>query len=114
MVTSGVPLKDFSMKLHKTKAKQVLAKFVDTVILPQTPPFGKFLLTLSLLSLNNIPYLDFFCDQNGDIDLAKLKPNAEQALAAAGGSFLVPVLNWNFDQDDLNKIFSIAQEFAHE
>lgn len=113
MVTSGYP-KDTNMKLHKTKAKQVLVKFVDATILPQTPPFGKFLLTLSLLSLNDIPYLDFFCDQNGDIDLAKLKPNAEQALSAAGGSFLVPVLNWNFDKDDLNQIFSIAQEFAHE
>ena len=114
MVTSLVSIKETKMKLHKTKAKQVLVKFIDSTILPQTPPFGKFLLTLSLLSLNEIPYLDLFCDQNGDIDLAKLKPNAEQALAAAGGSFLVPILNWQFDAADLNQIFSIAQEFAHE
>ena len=51
-------------------------------------------------------------DSDKTIDLDKTYTNAKLALDKAGGSVVLPWINWRLDNDDLETLFSIARDKA--
>ena len=55
--------------------------------------------------------IDFLSD-NGNFDLDILHKNLQASLDAMNGVFTIPLINYNFDKQDLDKVFEYAKELA--
>lgn len=105
------------MKIHISKLKPVILDWLDEVVMPKSVGLQKFILVFSTLQMKNQidEYLNkaaIFADKDGYLDLEFTKENASTALEKAGGYITLPYINWNFDKDDLDKLFSLAQRYA--
>lgn len=107
------------MKIHVNELKPVALAWIEKVVYPKCAPFQIFGLcfTLAQMSGRIDQYMEqarIFADEEGNIDLAEAAANARTALKKAGGQITIPMLNWNFDGDDLESLLAIAKEHAHE
>ena len=55
--------------------------------------------------------IDFLSD-NGNFNLDTLHKNLQASLDAMNGVFTIPLINYNFDKQDLDKVFEYAKELA--
>lgn len=100
--------------------KPTLIDFVNEVILPKSTNWQIAFITFFLLQMNSrleeqiVSKAKIFADENGNIDLSAAQTNAREALKKAGGKINIPDINWDFDEDDLNKVFEIAKRKAKE
>lgn len=94
------------MKIRVDELLPLINKWVTTVIIPKSDSLQKGFITFLLLQRGNeIPErLKLFADKEGTIDTDNLKA----ALEAAGGKVTLPLINWDFDQADLDKLVEIA------
>ena len=53
-----------------------------------------------------------FLSDNGNFDLDTLHKNLQASLDAMNGVFTIPLINYNFDKQDLDKVFDYAKELA--
>lgn len=107
------------MKIHISKLKPVALSWIDKVVYPKCKPLQIFWLDFTLNQLGGkldqyTESAKIFADQDGNIDLSEAAANARTALKKAGGGFTIPVLNWDFDGDDLESLLAIAKEHAHD
>lgn len=107
------------MKIHISKLKPVALNWIDKVVYPKCDPLQIFGLCFVLAQMGGkldqyIESAKIFADQDGNIDLSEAAANARTALKKAGGSFTIPVLNWDFDGDDLEALLAIAKEHAND
>lgn len=54
----------------------------------------------------------FLADESGLFELEILQENLGKALAKIGGTYTIPLINYVFDQADLDVIFKFAKEHA--
>lgn len=54
----------------------------------------------------------FLADDNGMFELEILHQNLKTALDKMGGSYTVPLINYVFDNSDLDAVIECAREFA--
>lgn len=96
------------MKIQVSQSLPLITKWIDQVVMPRSTIIQKAAITLLLLQRGEeIPQmLAVFADKNGELDTDNLKAT----LAKVGGKIEIPYLNWNFDQDDLDKLIGIANE----
>lgn len=89
------------------KAQELLAAWVDEVIMPKSTPVQKAMITLALLQRGPdlASMLQPLADSKGFIN----SDNLIAALDKAGGSITIPYLNWVFDRDDLDKLIEKAK-----
>lgn len=94
------------MKIRVDELLPLINKWVDAVIMPKSEGLQKGFVKFWLLQRGNeIPeFLKSFADKEGTIDTDNLKV----ALEAAGGKVTLPLINWDFDQADLDKLVEIA------
>lgn len=107
------------MKIHVNELKPVALEWIDKIVYPKCEPLQIFGLCFILAQMGGKldQYMEpakIFADQDGNIDLTEAAANARTALKKAGGRVTIPVLNWNFDGDDLESLLAIAKEHAHE
>ena len=105
------------MKIHISKLKNVALNWLDEVIMPKSSGLQKFVLVFSTLQMKDqidelINKAALFADKDGYLDLEVTKANAITALDKAGGYITLPYINWNFDKDDLDKFFDLAQKYG--
>lgn len=107
------------MKVQAKDMGSILEAWIDKVVLPKSNELTKavifFLWLQNKEQLNNhferlAPMLG--ADSDKAIDLDKTYHNAKLALDKAGGSFVLPWINWRLDKDDLETLFSIARDKA--
>lgn len=55
--------------------------------------------------------IDFLSD-NGSFELDTLHKNLQASLNAMNGVFTIPLISYNFDKQDLDKVFEYAKELA--
>lgn len=53
-----------------------------------------------------------FLSNKGNFDLDTLHKNSQASLDAMNGVFTIPLINYNFDKQDLDKVFVYAKELA--
>lgn len=107
------------MKIHISKLKPVALNWIDKVVYPKCKPLQIFAIDFILSQMGGkldqyIESAKIFADQDGNIDLSEAAANARTALKKAGGGFNIPVLNWDFDGDDLEALLAIAKEHAND
>ncbi len=56
--------------------------------------------------------LQILADDKGMFDLDDLHTNLSAALDAMNGIFTIPLINYNFDKQDLEQVFTYAKELA--
>ena len=95
------------MKIAVADFLPLLTKWVDEVMMPRSTGLQKFAITLALLQRGNelSTMLQPLADKDGYIDLDYVS----KALEKAGGKIELPVINWMFDMEDLNKLKEIAE-----
>lgn len=95
------------MKIAIADSLPLLTKWIDEVVMPRSTGLQKFAITLALLQRgNDLPaMLQPLADKDGYIDLDYVS----KALEKAGGKIELPVINWMFDMEDLNKLKEIAE-----
>lgn len=103
------------MKIHVSSLKPLAIQWIDAEVMPKSSPLQKFLLTFAILQMDNqidqyIQKAVLFADKEGYIDLDKAKENTSIALEKAGGIINIPFLDWNFDKEDLDKVFALAEK----
>lgn len=94
------------MKLKVDELLPLINKWVTAVIMPKSDGLQKGFIKFFLLQRGSeIPeFFKHFADKEGTIDTDNLKV----ALEAAGGKITLPLINWDFDQADLDKLVEIA------
>lgn len=104
-------------KLPLSAVKPTFLEFVKEKILPQSNNWQIAGITFFLLQKNSdIDYIinnqvkKYFADKDGNLDLDSIYANAKEALHKAGGSLLVPLIDWKFDKEDIDSIYNIAQK----
>lgn len=103
------------MKIHINSLKPLAIQWIDAEVMPKSSSLQKFLLTFAILQMDNqidqyIQKAVLFADKEGYIDLDKAKENTSIALEKAGGIINIPFLDWNFDKEDLDKVFALAEK----
>ena len=95
------------MKIAVADSLPLLTKWVDEVMMPRSTGLQKFAITLALLQRGNelSTMLQPLADKDGYIELDYVS----KALEKAGGKIELPVINWMFDMEDLNKLKEIAE-----
>lgn len=75
--------------------------------------FTTFLVLQSKTKLKQmISQLKFLADDNGMFEVEDLHTNLSSALDAMNGIFTIPLINYNFDKQDLEQVFNYAKELA--
>lgn len=103
------------MKIHVNSLKSLVIQWIDTEVMPKSSSIQKFALTFAILQMDKQldQYMQkaiLFADQDGYIDLSTAKENATVALEKAGGIVNIPFLDWNFDKEDLDSVFALAEK----
>lgn len=101
------------MRVTANQLKNGFVQFIDNVIMPRSDSYQKFGITFFLLAnqkkIDDIIQNLGILDEKGEFDLDEIFDYASQALEKAGGSLNIPKINWNFDKDDLTKIYNILK-----
>lgn len=104
------------MKVPVKELENIAAAWLDEVLLPKSNPLQTamimfaFMQTKARVVAAAVPFMN--ADQNGLFDLEQVKDSARAALEKTGGSVVLPVINYRFDADDLDRLFEIAKRFA--
>lgn len=106
------------MKVHVSNVKPIVVAWIDEVLMPKSNAKQKFGICFYMLQNQNsidemLNPVKAFADKDGYFDLDTTKANANVALEKAGGVITLDVLNYNFDKDDLEKLFEIAKRFGN-
>lgn len=106
------------MKLHVSNLKPTVVAWIDEVLIPKSSGTQTFLITLYMLQNQSkvdemLEPMKVFADADGNFDLDYTKANANVALEKAGGVMTLPYINYNFDKDDLDKVFEIAKRYSN-
>ena len=107
------------MKIQAKDLGSIFEAWIDKVVLPKSNELTKAV--IFFLWLQNKEQLSghmeklapmLGADSDKTIDLDKTYNNAKLALDKAGGSVVLPWINWRLDGDDLETLFSIARDKA--
>lgn len=55
--------------------------------------------------------LSILADEQGNFNYTDLQNNLIKSFEIMGNQFTVPIINYNFDRNDLNKIFEYCKEY---
>lgn len=88
-----------------------LDKWITNDLLTKGSPLQKGITTFLVLQGKNklkemIEPLAFLADKEGKFIKEDLHTNMKEALKQMGNSYNIPIINYTFDQADLDKIFS--------
>ncbi|HEF3625099.1 TPA: hypothetical protein R8I08_001678 [Campylobacter jejuni] len=121
------------MKIHINSLSPILQKFLEQEVFPQHATLLRsngeseisvtaksFMYTLSakLFLKNNViermPQLKLITDKDGYIDLDEIKSVTLETIMdfkSKNKPIVIPQINWELDEEDINKIFEIAREY---
>ena len=97
-----------------------ITKFIETDLFDKANGYQKFLVALLSARVNGklkdviMPLAAMFTNSNNEIELSELSQSLNQALNKVGNNLNIPLLNYNFDSQDLNKIISYIRTYANE
>ena len=99
------------MNIKLSDIERGITSFIDNDLMLKGNPIQQGLLTFVMLQSKGkftkmLSSLSFFADENGEFDADTLHQNLQQALTKIGGKYTIPLINYTFDSDDLNKIFT--------
>lgn len=102
------------MKINFSDLPAIVSAWADRVLIPKSSPVQIMMIVFAIGQFKNrlIACASYAADEAGMIDLEEARTNALTALEKAGGKITIPVLNYNFDRDDLNSVFETAKGFA--
>ncbi|EAL0098174.1 hypothetical protein BHV17_08440 [Campylobacter jejuni] len=121
------------MKIHINSLSPILQRFLDQEVFPQHATLLRnngeseisitaksFMYTLSakLFLKNNViermPQLKLITDKDGYIDLDEIKSVTLETIMdfkSKNKPIVIPQINWELDEEDINKIFEIAKDY---
>ena len=97
-----------------------ITKFIETDLFDKASGYQKFLVALLSARVNGklkdviMPFAAMFTNSNNEIELSELTQSLNQALNKVGNNLNIPLLNYNFDSQDLNKIINYIRTYANE
>ncbi len=99
------------MKIPVNKLQEIVAAWIDDVIMPKSSPTQKMIITFALLQKGPeiTQMLSPLADADGMID----SDNLIKAFEKGGSSITIPVINWVFDRADLDKLIEKAQAYGN-
>lgn len=102
------------MKIKSQDFLSVVSSWIDNKLLPKSNTLQTVMVVFALGmykdKITNLAKL--FSDKDGNIDLDKMAASAKDALLKAGGKVNIPVLNYDFDQQDLTDLLDIAKGYG--
>ncbi|EAI2216554.1 hypothetical protein E2J16_06890 [Campylobacter coli] len=121
------------MKIHINSLSPILQKFIEQEVLPKhstmlrsngeselsiTAKNFMYILSAKLFLKNNIiekmPQLKLITDKEGYVDLEEIKSITLETIRdfkSKNKPIVIPQINWELDDEDINKIFEIAREY---
>ena len=97
-----------------------ITKFIETDLFDKANGYQKFLVALLSARVNGklkdviMPLAAMFTNSNNEIELSDLSQSLNQALKIVGYNLIIPLLNNNYDNQDLNKIINYIRTYANE
>lgn len=98
------------MKIPVNKLQEIVAAWLDEVIMPKSSPAQKMIITFALLQKGPeiVQRLSLLADADGMIE----SDNLIKAFDKGGSSITIPIINWVFDKEDLTKLIEKAQAYG--
>lgn len=98
---------------------EVIKEWINREVLPQSTNTQKFLLNFMLLFKGDMifssltkQYVNLLKEQNGLINIDKCYESASKALELSGNKIIIPFIEWEFDKNDLDCVYSIVKDKA--
>lgn len=103
------------MKISVDNFTKAIDKWVNNDLLNKGSPFQKGVTSFLYLQgkgkvQSMLSNLSILADENGYFLYTDLQNNLVKSFELMGNNFTVPIINYNFDRNDLNKIFEYCKE----
>lgn len=102
------------MKVRADRFPDIITAWADKELIPKSSPLQIAMIVFAIRTFQTriTAYASLAADEKGLIDLESFTENAREALRKAGGKLIVPVLNYGFDEKDLNSVYETAKSFG--
>lgn len=100
--------------IHVSQLSKAFTQWVDEQLIPRSSLVQRGVITFLLLQGKAkidemFLYLTPLADQDGNFKIDELHANLTKGLNAMGGVYTIPLLNYRFDQQDLDAVFEIIK-----
>lgn len=104
------------MKISVENFTKAIDKWVNNDLLSKGSPFQKGLTCFLYLQgkgkiQDMLSKLSILADSEGNFNYTDLQNNIVESFDLMGAEFAIPVIGYNFDRNDLNKIFEYCKEY---